>query len=268
MKQTHKILLGIGLIVVVAGAAYLAVTHNPWRTPQPIAITIPDGLRKEQIAFVLADKLHWSDAQIKKFAEDDTSPFTNIQEGYTAPGDYEIPTDASTYDVALTMRQAALKLYDPYKSKLKPADWDQALIVASIVQKEMVADGSDRFQVAKRIWASLDSKQPIKSDATIAYLRDTRTAYGESFCDGKTEEEMAQNPDCHQDWRLQFHVDDARKIDWWAPVTDKDRADDWEAFNTYLYPGLPMRAIDNPGLDAVDAAVTSHFNPDGTIIKQ
>ncbi len=269
MSQTNKILLGIGLVALTAGVAYAAVTHNPWREKQPTEVVVPDsGLRKEQVAFLLADKLGWNDAQIKKFAQEDTSPLGNMQEGYIAPGKYEIPPGATTYDVALMMRQRALEQDNAYKSVLKPADWDKALIVASIVQKEMAGHEEDRFEIAKKIWSDLDAKKPIKSDATIAYLRDTRDAYGESFCEGKTEAEATQNPDCHQDWRLQFNVSDAKKINWWAPVTDKDRADDWDLFNTYLHAGLPMRAISNPGIDALDAAVQSRFNPDGSVIKK
>lgn len=268
MSQTNKILLGIGLVALTAGVAYAAVTHNPWREKQPTEVVVPDtGLRKEQIAFLLADKLGWSNEQIKKFAQEDTSPLGNMQEGYIAPGKYEIPAGATTYDVALMMRQRALEQDNAYKSVLKPADWDKALIIASIVQKEMKGHEEDRFEIAKQIWADLVANKPIKSDATIEYLRDTRAAYGESFCDGKTEAEAAQNPDCHQDWRLQFNVSDARKINWWAPATDADRADDWDLFNTYLHTGLPMRAISNPGIDALDAAVQSHFNPDGSVIK-
>ena len=267
MSQTNKILLGIGLVAVTAIGGYFIVTAGLGEKEQPtVRVEIPDGLRKEQIAFILAGKLGWNDEQVKKFVEKDTSPMTAIQEGYSAPGVYNIPTNASTYDVAMMMRQSAQEVHYQYKSKLKNEDWDQALIVASIIQKEMEGHAEDRFEIAKKIWADLDAKRPIKSDATIAYLRDTRVAYGESWCEGKPEVE--KTPDCYQDWRLQFNVSDARNIEWWKSVTDQDRTDDWDAFNTYLHAGLPMRAISNPSRDAIDAAVTTRFTPTGEIIGQ
>lgn len=263
MSQTNKILLGVGLLVVAAIGGYFIVTATGQKAPVTVHVEIPAGLRKEQIAFVLADKLGWSDAQIERFVEADTSPLYTMQEGYIGSGAYDIPRDASTNDVALMLRQRAQEQQYQFKSRLSAEDWDKALIVASIVERDTVGHSEDRFARAKEIWADLDAGRPIESEGTIAYLTNTRAAYGESFCDdGK----QPMTPECQQDWRLQFHAEDARNVQWWFSTPD-DRKDDWKEFNTYLHAGLPPRAIANPSYDALDAAVTTRFTPTGEIIR-
>src|SRR3989344_5869777 len=264
MQQKHKILLGIALVIVAAAGGYFVITSGLGpKEPATVRVEIPAGLRKEQIAFILADKLGWTDAQIEKFVEADTSPLYTMQEGYVGSGIYNIPVDASTNDVAIMLRQRAQEEQYPYKSKLSAEDWDEALIVASIVERDTVGHSEDRFARAKEIWADLDAGRPIKSEGTIAYLRNTRDAYGESFCDdGK----QPMTPECQQDWRLQFHVADARNVKWWFSTPD-DQNDDWKEFNTYTHVGLPPRAIANPSHDALDAAVTTRFTTTGETVR-
>src|SRR3989344_8823945 len=116
MNQTNKILIGIGLAAVATIGGYFIVTAGLGEKEQPtVRVEIPDGLRKEQVAFILADKLGWNDEQIEKFVEKDTSPSYVMQEGYLAPGVYDIPDNASTYDVATMMREEAQDLHSPFR---------------------------------------------------------------------------------------------------------------------------------------------------------
>ena len=263
-KYQTPIIITLLLIGSVA-IGYLGVktfTTPPEATPAPtVTIEISEGLRKEQVAFVLAEKLKWSDEQIEKFVEKDTAQTRSTLEGYTAPGTYHIPEDASTYEVAETMRQAANKLYAPFRERVGYAEWEQALKVASIVEKEAV-DESDRFEIAKEIWKNIDAGEPLRSDAAAQYTRDTIAMYGESWCEGQEE----RTPECSQVWSLQFHVEDARNYEWWQPATETDRLIDWEDFNKYRYSGLPLRAISNPGLNAIEAAVFTRYTGEGEVI--
>jgi cell division protein YceG involved in septum cleavage len=251
----------IALILLASFAlAYFITTKVILKEPEMVTINIPAGLRKEESAGILAEKLGWTDEQIKKFVTQDTATTARIVEGYYAPGTYEIPKDASTYEVADTMRKAAVQLYTPFASKLSSSQWDQALKVASIIQRD--AKTEDRFAKAKEIWGNLDANKPIKSDATIQYMKDTMDNYGESWCNGSQE----QTPECSQSWKLQYQGKIAKEKGWWNPITEEDKKIDWETFNTYLYPGLPERPISNPGIEAIEAAVTTRFEPDGIVI--
>lgn len=258
------IFAAIFIVVISVLAGYLAVSKwNKSDKEEIIEIEVPEGLRKEQTVFLLAEKLNWSDDQIEKFVEQDTPIQLNMQEGYSAPGIYQIPAGASSWQAAEIMRQAALKLYEPFISRLPAADWDKVLIVASIIQREMIGREEDRFKIAERIWNALDNCVPIKSDAVAAYSRDTKNIFGESWCgeaDPKTDARFANGPpECWQDWRFQFHVGEAGNYKWWLPASDNDRADDWEDFNVYGKAGLPPRPICNPGIVAVEAAIMAKF---------
>ncbi len=261
-KVKSYILLTLVLISSTA-VGYVAIQKVPKPTEtEKVLVTISEGLRKEQIVFILADRLNWTDEQIEKFIEEDTAPARTLVEGYTAPGQYEIPIDSSTHDVATIMRRAANRLYEPYKNTIGISNWYQTLIVASIVQREMDSTGSDRFIIAEHIWQKLDANRPIESPATTQWARDTMHVYGESWCEGHEE----QSPNCATVWSLQFHVAVARDYGWWQTIDNNYI--DWDDFDTFQHVGLPPRPISNPGLDAIEAAVMTRYAPNGEVLSE
>lgn len=261
----EKIKLPLIIAILLIGSVGIGYfTVNKLATPpevETISIAIPEGLRKEQVAFVLADQLGWTDEQIEKFVEEDTALTTSTVEGYSAPGQYEIPIDASTYDVAQIMKKAANQLHSPFKNVIGTSNWYQVLVVASIIQREMDETGSDRFDIAEKLWQKIDNNEPLRSTAVAQWARDSIDVYGESWCEGQEE----RDPDCSTVWSLQFHVSEARDYEWWQSVDGNQI--DWEDFDTFSHSGLPPRAISNPGLNAIEAAVSSRYTPQGERIS-
>jgi UPF0755 protein len=72
-------------------------------------------------------------------------------------------------------------------------------------------------------------------DATVQYARDSVAHYGEA--PGQTQS--------------QKYTADG---DWWKPIKPDDKQID-SSYNTYMYKGLPPHPIDNPGTDAIEAAL-------------
>lgn len=182
-------------------------------------IVIPEGLRKEEIADILASALEWND-QIKK---DWVTKYTAIKYDYTEgvyfPDTYLIPADESPLDVAERLQAKFQEKFSPYAKEAVKQNikWNTLLKIASIIQRE-AAGKNDMPLIAGILWNRLLGGMKLDIDATIQYAR------------GKTDN------------------------GWWAPVKPADKQID-SPYNTYLYKGLPPLPIDNPGLDAIEAVL-------------
>lgn len=188
--------------------------------PQLKWITIPEGLRKEEIGERLAKEMHWSDADLEKWNTTYTAMEYDYREGVYFPDTYLIPTDENGLATAKRMIIRFNEKFAGYPEKFseKNIKWTTALKIASIVQRE-AAGKDDMPLIAGIIWNRLLNDQPLEIDATIQYAR------------GK--------------------VDDK----WWAPIKSTDIENIESPYNTYKNKGLPPTPISNPGLDAIDAVL-------------
>ena len=193
--------------------------------PQLKWITIPEGLRKEEIGERLAKELHWSNEELEKWNSTYTAMQYDYREGVYFPDTYLIPTDENGLDTAKRMINRFNERFAGYPEKFtaKNIKWTTALTLASIIQRE-AAGSHDMPLIAGILWNRLDQNKQLEIDATVQYAR------------GKTEN------------------------GWWSPIKGSDTRSIESPFNTYLNKGLPPHPISNPGMDAIEAVL----NPEPT----
>ncbi len=193
--------------------------------PQLKWITIPEGLRKEEIGERLAKQLHWSNEELEKWNTTYTAMQYDYREGVYFPDTYLIPTDENGLDTAKRMINRFNERFAGYPEKFtsKNIKWTTALTLASIIQRE-AAGSRDMPLIASILWNRLDQNKQLEIDATVQYAR------------GKTEK------------------------GWWSPIKGSDTRSIESPFNTYLNKGLPPYPISNPGMDAIEAVL----NPEAT----
>ncbi len=106
-------------------------------------VVIPEGLRKEQIADILANQLGWNEDAEKKWVTTYTSMNYDEIEGLYFPDTYLIPVDEEPLKVADRLRTKFNEKFQPYTQEALKQNikWTTALKLASIVQRE--AAGKD-----------------------------------------------------------------------------------------------------------------------------
>lgn len=184
-------------------------------------VVIPEGLRKEEIAAILASALGWSNEDKEKWVSTYTAMDFDYVEGVYFPDTYLIPVDEPPLEVANRLRAKFNEKFAPYaKEALREnIKWDTLLKVASIVQRE-AASKDDMPLIAGILWNRLQKNMRLEADATLQYARGD-TGNG-----------------------------------WWSPVSAADKQID-SPYNTYKHTGLPPHPISNPGLDAINAVLHS-----------
>lgn len=181
-----------------------------------IWITIPEGWRREEIAQSLSKQ------ELEAFSQEDFLALTSGKEGRLFPDTYLVPRQMSTEQVAELLEQTfERKIVTGLAEEIRASvyDFDQALIMASIVEREAL--GSEQMRmVAGVLWNRIELGMPLQADATLQYIK----GY------------------------------DAVENSWWGTPLVADRQRN-SPFNTYRNPGLPPAPIANPGLEAITAAL-------------
>lgn len=216
------------------GGYAVAKTMNTWElitaltNPDQTWVVIPEGLRKEEIGAVFADKLHWSAAQLREWNAVDTkvnwladppATSTDYAEGVYFPDTYLVPLDETPAQAAKRLQGQFAKEFGPLQGAAlaQNVKWTTAVKIGSIVQRE-AAGPDDMPIIAAVIWNRLEKHMALDIDATVQYARGN-TGRG-----------------------------------WWAPITAADKKIK-SPYNTYTNQGLPPGPISNPGLDALKAAL-------------
>ena len=183
-------------------------------------ITIPEGLRKEQIGERLAKLMGWSNEELEKWNNVYTKMKPEYEEGVYFPDTYLIPVKESGPLIAARFINNFNEKFAPYfdQAANKNIKWTTVLKIASLIERE-AAGPSDMPLISGVIWNRLESGQKLEIDATIQYAK------------GKTNGQ------------------------WWSRVSGKDIKTFDSPYNTYKYAGLPPTPISNPGLAAIDAAL-------------
>lgn len=184
---------------------------------QDIWVTVPEGLRKDEIADILADEflqyttIDFSKTAFLELTTDDTyiaqfglpETVDNL-EGYIFPDKY-------AFSVETTTESALKRMIDNFVAKVGTGDSYDDIILASIVEREGYTS-TDRPIIADILKRRLDEGWLLQVDATLLYPV--------------------------KDWR---HT-----------ITEVDKKDD-NLYNTYKYIGLPPTPICNPGLQSIQA---------------
>lgn len=190
-------------------------------------VAIAEGMRKEQIAEVLAEKLNWNEEKKKEFAlVDPICSFTG-GEGYYFPGKYLVHKDDSVEKIREQMENKLNEALEEITESTESQTDDilnvnQILTIASLIQRE-AAGKHDMKLISGIIWNRLFREMPLQIDATLQYAK------------GNDEN------------------------GWWPAVKAKDKYIE-SPYNTYQVEGLPPGPISNPGKAAIEAAL----NPSDT----
>lgn len=192
--------------------------------PSVRVVRIAEGLRKEQIADIVGDKLGWDNSEKDDFINGHLALNSENLEGHYFPKTYMLTLGENPVSVTATMLHEFSKETSDLKKPLstKIINPDTALTIASIIQRE-AAGKSDMKLISGIIWNRLFSGMKLQIDATLQYAKGSE------------------------------------KDGWWTRVYSKDKKID-SLYNTYIYAGLPPSPIANPGIAAINAA----YNPQKT----
>lgn len=188
--------------------------------PDLKSITIPEGLRKEQIGERLQKLLGWSDEELEEWNNVYSENNTDYMEGVYFPDTYLIPVTETPTQIANRFINNFNENFRPYAEEAfeKNIQWTTALKIASLIQREAGGE-SDMKIISGVIWNRLNSDHLLQLDATIQYAK------------GKVGDQ------------------------WWSHVTGEDISSFDSPYNDYKYKGLPPTPIANPGLSAINAAL-------------
>lgn len=125
--------------------------------PKELWVTIPEGLRREEIAVKFANSLSKDQEFIKEFLN-----LTKEKEGYLFPDTYLFPKTA-------TATQIINKMTSTFDKKIKDITFEQ-VIVASMLERETFSD-SEKPLVAGIIYKRLKNNWPLQIDATLQYAK-------------------------------------------------------------------------------------------------
>ena len=197
-------------------------------------------------------------------------------EGYIPPEtiEYEVDTDALTVAQSL-LDQFEESLTDEILAGIqaKGLSLDEAVIIASIVEREAVIDEERPLIAAVYTNRYLQPENPqtvglLNADPTLQY---GLTTY---------EQRPVQHPRLGEDVEGVLQVDEWGAVEWWPPleVGGNEVGTDWPesltGFQTYLNPGLPPTPIAAPRIGSLEAVATAPLDdgylffvagcPDGT----
>jgi UPF0755 protein len=190
-------------------------------SPEYKYVAVVEGMRKEEMAEVFANKLNWDEKEKEEFATPTEICILSGGEGYLFPGKYLVHKDYEPEDVKKLMEEKLIEVVEEIKvgdgSENKVLNMNQILIIASLIQRE-AAGKHDMKLISGVIWNRVFNGMPLQIDATLQYA--------------KGNEENG----------------------WWPPVKAEDKYID-SPYNTYKIDGLPPAPIANPGIAAIEAAL-------------
>ncbi len=201
------------------------------------SLTIVEGWRREQIAQTLdeaglgiryADFMQASSYLPAEYSSLVVLPSSASLEGLLFPDTYSIDADMTAEELVLSM----LKNFDQrLTGDLRAGFFDQglslyqAVILASIVEREAVVP-DERELIASVFLNRLSMGMKLEADPTVQY------ALGQQSDGG-----------------------------WWKAPLSLDDLEMNSPYNTYLYEGLPIGPICNPGLNSLEAVAFPASTP-------
>lgn len=125
--------------------------------PTEILVTIPEGLRREEIAMKYKNTLLKDDAFYEEFLN-----LSKGKEGYLFPESYLFLKEA-------TAAQIVKRMTTTFDQKVEDVTYKQ-LIVASLIERETFSD-AEKPIVAGIIYKRLENDWPLQIDATLQYIK-------------------------------------------------------------------------------------------------
>lgn len=130
--------------------------------PIELWVTIPEGLRREEIAQKFADVLGKDDAFVTDFLKDSSG-----KEGYLFPDTYLFPREASVSAIVKKMTSTFDNKTKDLTNK-SGLSFEDVVVLASLVERETKTD-EERPIVAGIILNRLSVGMPLQIDASVQY---------------------------------------------------------------------------------------------------
>lgn len=216
---------------IQTGEFKLTPSHSLFQTvdalfkgPIELWVTIPEGLRREEIALKFASVLGKDQSFISDFLN-----ASEGKEGYLFPDTYLFPREA-------TASQIVSKMEITFENKTKDIknnsglSFEEVVVLASLIERETKTEG-ERPVVAGIMLNRLDAGMPLQIDAAVQYA-------------------VANN---------KCQTVNAKCSDWW-PILTLDDLSIKSPYNTYKNKGLPNAPIASPGLSSLKAAFSPEAN--------
>lgn len=189
--------------------------------PIEIMVTIPEGLRREEVALKFAAALGKDQAFVNEFLS-----LTQGLEGTLFPDTYLFPKDVTAKAIVAKLTSNFNTKTASLKNTGSGLNFQQGLILASLIERETITD-EERPVVAGILMNRLNMGMPLQVDASVQYV------VANIMCAKKME-----------------------SCKWWDPPLLGD-LEIKSPYNTYKNVGLPPAPIASPGLSSLKAA----FNP-------
>lgn len=211
----------------IANKVYEILTDNissvsSLANPSVKHVRVQPGMRKEEIADILAKKLNWNIDDENIFLSTKSNVVLDdikFTEGYYFPTGYSFDKNTSPEDVAETMiSEFKEEIADKFSSSTKSIiSIETALKIASIIERE--SNGTrDMRLISGIIWNRIFNGMSLDIDATLQYAKGSE------------------------------------KNGWWPKVIPEDKYIE-SPFNTYQNKGLPPSPISSPSMMAIQAAL-------------
>ncbi|OGM04371.1 hypothetical protein A2715_03190 [Candidatus Woesebacteria bacterium RIFCSPHIGHO2_01_FULL_39_32] len=198
--------------------------------PKDIWVTIPEGLRREEIVEKFIEGLEKEGQNASIFRQEFLEASEHL-EGFLFPDTYLFPRETKASVVVNKMSTTFDSEMIPFKHVLldeKAAgglDLKGIVTLASIIERETKSD-DERPVVAGILFNRLDIGMGLQVDATVQYAAATIKCKSNSECN------------------------------WW-PILTRENLLIYSPYNTYKYRGLPPAPIANPGLYSLKAVINS-----------
>lgn len=205
--------------------------------PDELWVTIPEGLRREEIVEEFAIDLEMDSAGVVEFREQFLA-LSKEKEGFLFPDTYLFPKDV---DASLVVN----KMLDTFNQKINDSlskgieesaySMNQIITMASIIERESRED-TERPLVSGILWKRLETDGwLIQADATVQY----------GVANEKCKLPLAES---------QRLGENNANCEWW-PILTREDLETESPYNTYRFKSLPPAPIANPGRSSINAAV-------------
>lgn len=207
-------------------------------------VRIEAGMRKEQIADIVSQKLGWEEKERNEFLAVTSDFPLGVGEGYFAPGLYAL----SRFETPESLREKMTSRFHAligsrYASSTEAiVTLPTALKIASMLERE-AAGVHDMRLIAGIIWNRIFEGMRLDIDATLQYAKASKEA-----------QKLAEKGG----WKIfpeaRAEEGEGEPMNWWPRVSPEDKKIN-SPYNTYKHAGLPPTPISAVSPEAVQAAL-------------
>jgi len=212
--------LPTGEFIIPMNLSLAGVIDKILEGPAQLWVTVPEGLRREQIPGRFIDALELQTEKAQNFRLEFLAESQGL-EGFLFPDTYLIPRDVTGTQAVSLMRNTFDKRFSLQGGEFELAE---VVALASIIEREAITD-EERPVVAGVFMNRLAAGMPLQADATVQYaVANARCGVSDIQCN------------------------------WWPKGLTREDLQTRSAFNTYQNAGIPPAPIANPGLSSLEAA--------------